>query len=51
MIASSTSCGVFSAHDETLNLPGNPAVLSGQDATAAVIALIDDWHPALRWLV
>ena len=26
-------------------------MLSGQDATAAVIALIDDWHPALRWLV
>jgi 2-polyprenyl-6-methoxyphenol hydroxylase-like FAD-dependent oxidoreductase len=41
----------FSAHDETLNMPANPAVLSGQDATAAVIALIGDWHPALKWLV
>ena len=41
----------FSAHDEALNLPTNPAVLSGQDAAAAMSALIDDWHPALRWLV
>ena len=29
----------------------NPDVLSGQDATAPVIALIDQWHPALKWLV
>jgi 2-polyprenyl-6-methoxyphenol hydroxylase-like FAD-dependent oxidoreductase len=41
----------FSAHGETLNLPANPAVLSGRDATAPVIALMDDWHPALQWLV
>ena len=41
----------FSSHGETLNLPGNPAVLSGQDATAPVMALIDEWHPALKWLV
>jgi 2-polyprenyl-6-methoxyphenol hydroxylase-like FAD-dependent oxidoreductase len=26
-------------------------VLSGRDATAPVIVLIDEWHPALKWLV
>jgi len=41
----------FSAHNETLGLPSNPAMLSGRDATAAVIALMDDWHPLLRRLV
>jgi 2-polyprenyl-6-methoxyphenol hydroxylase-like FAD-dependent oxidoreductase len=41
----------FSAHNETLDLQMNPAALNGYDATAAVIALMDDWHPALRRLV
>jgi 2-polyprenyl-6-methoxyphenol hydroxylase-like FAD-dependent oxidoreductase len=41
----------FSAHDETLNLPAKPDMLRGQGATAPVIALIDQWHPALKWLV
>ena len=41
----------FSAHGETFNLPGIPDVLSGQDATAPVISLIDEWHPTLKWLV
>jgi 2-polyprenyl-6-methoxyphenol hydroxylase-like FAD-dependent oxidoreductase len=41
----------FSAHNETFDLPFNPAALSGPDATAAVIALMDDWHLLLRWLV
>src|SRR5215470_17944205 len=47
----STSCGVFSAHGETLNLPGNPDAVSGQEAAARVVSLIGEWHPALRWLV
>jgi hypothetical protein len=41
----------FSAHDKTLDLPTNLAALSGQDAKAAVNALMADWHPALRRLV
>ena len=41
----------FSAHRETLGLLGDPAALSGVDAAAAVMPLMDDWHPALRWLV
>jgi len=41
----------FSAHTETLDLPADPAALSGENAMAAVLALMDDWHPALRWLV
>jgi 2-polyprenyl-6-methoxyphenol hydroxylase-like FAD-dependent oxidoreductase len=41
----------FSAHNEMLDLPANPATASAQDAKAAVIAQIGDWHPALRWLV
>jgi 2-polyprenyl-6-methoxyphenol hydroxylase-like FAD-dependent oxidoreductase len=40
----------FSAHDETLGLP-DLAAPSGQAARAAVIALTDGWHPAVRWLV
>jgi 2-polyprenyl-6-methoxyphenol hydroxylase-like FAD-dependent oxidoreductase len=41
----------FSAHGETLALPADPAAARGCDATAAVLALMDDWHPALRRLV
>jgi len=41
----------FSAHRGTLGLLGDPAALSGVDAAAAVMPLMDDWHPALRWLV
>jgi 2-polyprenyl-6-methoxyphenol hydroxylase-like FAD-dependent oxidoreductase len=41
----------FSAHNETFDLPGNAAALSGHDATAAVMALMDDWHPAVQRLV
>lgn len=41
----------FSAHNDTLDLPANPAAMSGPDALAAVLALMDDWHPALQGLV
>ena len=41
----------FSAHNETFDFPANPAALSGHEATAAVIALMRNWHPALQWLV
>jgi hypothetical protein len=41
----------FSAHHETLNLATNLTALSGQEGTAAVIALMEGWHPALRQLV
>jgi 2-polyprenyl-6-methoxyphenol hydroxylase-like FAD-dependent oxidoreductase len=41
----------FSADDDTLDLPVNAAATSGQDAIAAVIALMDNWHPTLRRLV
>jgi len=41
----------FSAHNETLGLPANLSAVDPQAATAAVIALMDDWHPALRRLV
>jgi len=41
----------FSAHSEVLNFPANPASVGGQDAKAAVLAQMHDWHPALRWLV
>jgi 2-polyprenyl-6-methoxyphenol hydroxylase-like FAD-dependent oxidoreductase len=41
----------FLAHSETLDLQMNPAALTGYAAKAAVIALMDDWHPALRRLV
>jgi 2-polyprenyl-6-methoxyphenol hydroxylase-like FAD-dependent oxidoreductase len=41
----------FSAHNETLALPTNPAAVSGRDAIAAALALMDDWHPALQRLV
>jgi 2-polyprenyl-6-methoxyphenol hydroxylase-like FAD-dependent oxidoreductase len=41
----------FSAHNETLGLAANSAAVGGRDAAAGVIALMDDWHPALRWLV
>jgi salicylate hydroxylase len=41
----------FSTHDKTLDLPANLAALGGQDAKAAVIALMQDWDPALRRLV
>lgn len=40
----------FSAHSETLDLTANPAALSDRDATVAVMALMVDWHPALRRL-
>jgi 2-polyprenyl-6-methoxyphenol hydroxylase-like FAD-dependent oxidoreductase len=41
----------FSAHDDTLHLSVNVDAISGQDAIAAVIALMENWHPALRRLV
>jgi 2-polyprenyl-6-methoxyphenol hydroxylase-like FAD-dependent oxidoreductase len=41
----------FSARNETLDLPANPATVSAQDAKAAVVAQMGDWHPTLRWLV
>jgi 2-polyprenyl-6-methoxyphenol hydroxylase-like FAD-dependent oxidoreductase len=41
----------FSARGDTLNLPAGPADLVGQDATNAVITLMDEWHPALKWLL
>ena len=41
----------FSAHDDTLHLSVNVDAISGQDAIAAIIALMDNWHPALRRLV
>jgi 2-polyprenyl-6-methoxyphenol hydroxylase-like FAD-dependent oxidoreductase len=41
----------FSAHEDTLNLPANVTAISGQEAMAAVMALMDGWHPALRRLV
>src|SRR5262249_29241077 len=41
----------FSARRETLDLPADPAALRGQAAISAVLPLIDDWHPSLRWLV
>ena len=34
-----------------LDFPANPASVGGQDAKAAVLAQMRDWHPALRWLV
>jgi 2-polyprenyl-6-methoxyphenol hydroxylase-like FAD-dependent oxidoreductase len=40
----------FSAHNEVLDFPANPAG-GGQDAKAAVLAQMRGWHPALRWLV
>jgi 2-polyprenyl-6-methoxyphenol hydroxylase-like FAD-dependent oxidoreductase len=41
----------FSAHNETFGFPSDPTALSGETAKAAVLALTDGWHPALRWLV
>src|SRR5262249_29729830 len=41
----------FSAHGETLALPADRAAARGRDAAAAVLALMDDWHPVLRRLV
>jgi 2-polyprenyl-6-methoxyphenol hydroxylase-like FAD-dependent oxidoreductase len=41
----------FSAHRETFDIPPAPTELSGEDATAAVIALMDNWHPLLLRLV
>jgi 2-polyprenyl-6-methoxyphenol hydroxylase-like FAD-dependent oxidoreductase len=41
----------FSARNETLDLPADPAAVSAQDAKAAVLAQMADWHPALQWLV
>jgi len=41
----------FSAHDDTLDLPADPSALNGPDDLAAVLALMDDWHPELRRLV
>jgi 2-polyprenyl-6-methoxyphenol hydroxylase-like FAD-dependent oxidoreductase len=41
----------FSAHDDTLDLPADPSALSGPDDLAAVLALMDDWHPDLQRLV
>jgi 2-polyprenyl-6-methoxyphenol hydroxylase-like FAD-dependent oxidoreductase len=41
----------FSARRETLDLPPDPATMSGPDGLAAVLALMDDWHPALQGLV
>jgi 2-polyprenyl-6-methoxyphenol hydroxylase-like FAD-dependent oxidoreductase len=41
----------FSAHNETLDLPADSAALSGWDAMAPVIKLMDRWHPALQRLV
>jgi 2-polyprenyl-6-methoxyphenol hydroxylase-like FAD-dependent oxidoreductase len=40
----------FSAHNEILDLPADPATVGGQDAKAAVLAQMGDWHPALQWL-
>jgi 2-polyprenyl-6-methoxyphenol hydroxylase-like FAD-dependent oxidoreductase len=41
----------FSAHRETLALPANFETLDGEDLKSSVIALMGDWHPALRHLV
>jgi len=41
----------FSAREETLDLPAPPATTGGPDAIASVRELMDDWHPALQWLV
>jgi len=41
----------FSAHNEVLDFPAKPASVGGQDAKAAVLAQMRDWHPVLRWLV
>ena len=41
----------FSARSDTLDLASDPAAMSGADALAAVLALMDDWHPALQGLV
>jgi 2-polyprenyl-6-methoxyphenol hydroxylase-like FAD-dependent oxidoreductase len=41
----------FSAHEEEFDLPASPAEVIGQDARDAVIALMADWHPALKCLV
>ena len=41
----------FSTHDKMFDLPANLAALGGQDAKAAVIALMQDWDPALQRLV
>jgi 2-polyprenyl-6-methoxyphenol hydroxylase-like FAD-dependent oxidoreductase len=41
----------FSAHRETLALPGNLGVVSGETARDAVLSQMDHWHPALRRLV
>jgi len=41
----------FSTHRETLGLPADLSAVGGEEATAAVIALMDGWHPALRRLV
>jgi len=41
----------FSAHDTTLNLPSDLDAFSGQNAVAAVMRLMNDWHPSLRRLV
>jgi hypothetical protein len=41
----------FSAHREAFASPANFETLSGEDLKAAVVALMDDWHPAIRRLV
>ena len=51
MIAKKYVMWGFSAHDTTLNLPSDLDAFSGQNAVAAVMRLMNDWHPSLRRLV
>src|ERR1700704_1453319 len=46
-----TSCGAFRPIPRHLVCRQIPRALGGEDGMAAVLALMDDWHPALRWLV
>jgi 2-polyprenyl-6-methoxyphenol hydroxylase-like FAD-dependent oxidoreductase len=41
----------FSTHDEAFAFAANSSAADGEDAMAAVLGLMDDWHPALRHLV
>jgi 2-polyprenyl-6-methoxyphenol hydroxylase-like FAD-dependent oxidoreductase len=41
----------FSARDDTFRLPANLAALDGAESIAAVMTLMDGWHPALQRLV
>jgi 2-polyprenyl-6-methoxyphenol hydroxylase-like FAD-dependent oxidoreductase len=41
----------YSAHRDTLGIEGAPDEVAGEEARAAVLAQLTDWHPYIRYLV